>query len=140
MSLYRNEKVSKDMEEATNERSQIKFNLNPSSPESKVGFSTTEMEKDELKSLAEEHGFSSLSSFLRHMVYLGKNTLVEEDPTNQSQDAVNDNAVTIRELIPEGSENAIDVRDELPQKFEDSVLDIIDEDPEINREGWLIYL
>ena len=125
------------MEEASTERGQIKFNLDPSSPESKVGFTT--IEKEELKTLAEEHGFPSLSAFLRHMVYLGMNTVVEQDPTKQLQDETDHDAVTVRELIPEGEENAIDVRDELPDKFEDNVLDIVDEDPKINREGWLVY-
>jgi hypothetical protein len=125
------------MEEASTERGQIKFNLDPSSPGSKVGFTT--IEKEELKTLAEQHGFPSLSAFLRHMVYLGMNTVVEQDPTKQLQDETDHDAVTVRELIPEGEENAIDVRDELPDKFENNVLDIVDEDPKINREGWLVY-
>lgn len=125
------------MEEASTERGQIKFNLDPSSPESKIGFTT--IEKEELETLAEEYGFPSLSAFLRYMVHLGMNTVVEQDPTKQLQDERDHDAVTIRELIPENKENAIDVRDELPDKFEDNVLDIVDEDPQINRDGWLVY-
>lgn len=125
------------MEKATTDRDQVKFLIDPSSQESRVGYTT--LEKEELDELADEYGFPSRSSFLRHMVQLGMNTLVQQDPTSKTSGQSEDSAVTIRELIPEGEKNAVDIRDELPELIEQQLLDIVDQDPEIERDGWMVY-
>lgn len=129
--------ILSNMEKATTDRDQVKFLLDPSSQESRVGYTT--LEKEELDELAEEYGFPSRSSFLRHMVQLGMNTLVQQDPTRKTAIQSEDSAVTIRELIPKGKENAVDVRDELPELIEEQLLDIVDRDTVVEREGWMVY-
>lgn len=123
----------------TTERHRLVFRMNPDDPDSQVSFRTTR--RDELDDIYEEYGFPSRSAFLRCMVELGiqnltKDYLQEEDDTQAVGES---EAKTIREMVPEGEENAVDVRNELPEMIENELLDIVDQDPEIKRSGWEVY-
>jgi len=113
--------------------------MDPNEPDSEVSFRTTR--RDELDELEEEYGFPSRSAFLRCMVQLGIENLTKEyvQEEEENQNVNSSDAKTIREMIPEGEENAVDVRNELPEMIENDLLDIVDQDPEINRSGWEVY-
>lgn len=103
-----------------------------------ISITSTELQLNELDDAAQKYDFASRSEAARYFMNLGMRSFVANDPRNQSR-SENDNAVTIRELIPEGKENAISIRDELSELIDDNILDIVDNDPEINRDGWEVY-
>ena len=85
--------------------------------------------------------FHSKSAAARHLIALGMRSFVQNDPRNmpETPDQQDSSAVTIRELIPEGEENAVDIRDELLEKIDDQLLEIVNSDPEITLDGWEVY-
>jgi len=89
----------------------------------------------------EEYGFPSRSAFLRCMVELGIQNLTKDylQDEHDTQEAEGVEAKTIREMVPQGEENAVDVRNKLPEMIENELLDIVDQDPEIKRSGWEVY-
>lgn len=97
--------------------------------------------KDLLDKKKEEYGFTSRSAFLRCMLHLGINTVEHLEPTGINQENKSDDeAVTIRELVPEGKENAVGMTAEFwDEILEDRMIDIVESDPEITREGFKIY-
>ncbi len=103
-----------------------------------IYITSTELQLNELDDAAQKYDFASRSEAARYFMNLGMRSFVANDPRNQSR-SESDNAVTIRELIPEGKENAISIRDELSELIDDNILDIVDNDPEINRDGWEVY-
>ena len=123
----------------TTERHRLVFRMNPDDPDSTVSFRTTR--RDEMDEVYEEYGFPSRSAFLRCMVELGIQNLTKDYLQDESdtQDSGGIEAKTIREMVPEGEENAVDVRNELPEMIENELLDIVDQDPEIKRSGWEVY-
>lgn len=124
------------------ERETIAFRLDPSEPESQVKWRAATGTKEEIDKKAEKNGFPSRSAYLRTMFRLGENTLIEQDPTKKSSTAEtqDDNSVTIRELVPEGQENAVDMTDEFWEEIlRDEMLNIVEQDPEIKRDGYDIY-
>jgi len=126
------------------ESEHIGFEINPQSPGTdQIAFNGGSGSRERYNKLAEEYGFPSRAAFLRHMVQLGMNTLVEQDPTNKQSStttAQNDDPVTIRELIPEGEENAVDITSEFWEEIlRDEILDIVEQDPEIKRNGFYAY-
>jgi hypothetical protein len=127
---------------STVERDDISVRLDPERIKSKVQWTGAVGRRGELDDLAEEYGFPSRSAFLRCMIRMGMNSLVENDPveTNQSSKTQDDTAVTIRDLIPEGEENAVDMTDEFwDEILRDQMLDIVEQDPNIERSGYKIH-
>lgn len=123
----------------TTERHRMVFRMNPDDPDSQVSFRTTR--RDELDEIYKEYGFPSRSAFLRCMVELGIQDLTKEyfQDEDDAQESGDSEAKTIREMVPKGKENAVDVRNELPEMIENDLLDIVDQDPEIKRSGWEVY-
>lgn len=95
---------------------------------------------DELK---EQYGFAKDSQAARTFLKLGMMSIVDNDPRHSMASGADDKGVdpvTIRELIPESEENAVDITDEFWSKvLRDRMLDIVEEDPEIHRNGFEIY-
>lgn len=126
--------------EPTAERTRLVFRLDEHDPESGINFRTARA--DEIDKASDKHGFPSRSAFLRVMVQLGmnyisENGLMEIQHNHEGTEEID--ATTIRELVPEGEENAVDIRDELLTIIEQEMIDIVDSDPEINRNGWEVY-
>ena len=126
------------------ESEHIGFEINPQTGGShQIVWKGGSGSREKYDKLTEEYGFTSRAAFLRHMVHLGMNTLVEQDPTNKQSStttAQNDNPVTIRELIPQGEENAVDITSEFWEEvLRDEILDIVEQDPEIKRNGFYAY-
>lgn len=105
-----------------------------------IGYRGNDPHVDRINELKEKYNFTSRAAFLRCMVQLGMNSMVQNHPKNRRQVGnPGDEPVTIRELVPKGEENSVDVRDELPSIVEEKLLDIVDEDDQINRDGWSVW-
>lgn len=100
-------------------------------------FTTSEHHKEKLAEAAEELGVPR-SAAIRHWIEIGRRSTIVNDPRNNPHQEYESNP--IKELIPEGEENAVDIRDELPKLIEDALIDIVDEDDEIQRDGFEVYL
>lgn len=122
------------------ERDRINVRLDPKR-ESNVSWKGAVGRKEELDSLAEEYGFPTRSAFLRCMVRMGMNSLVENEPVEANREyKTQRNSVTIRELVPKGEENAVDMTGEFwDEILRDQMLDIVEQDPEIKRNGYEIH-
>jgi hypothetical protein len=101
-----------------------------------------EPDKDMFDELKEQYGFTHTSQAARCFLKLGMMSAVDNDPRHStaSQPSEEFSPVTIRQLIPEGTENAVEMTDEFwEQILRDEMLDIVSDDPEIKRDGFKIY-
>lgn len=85
-----------------------------------------------------DNNFKNEAQAARKLITIGMHAFIEHDPRNQHQESTDD-AVAIRDYIPEGKENAIDVREELIEDIEDDLLTIVSDDSEVNLDGWKVY-
>lgn len=110
----------------------------------KLKFTTTRHHKKEIEEEAEELGLS-MSAAIRHWIQIGRNIEPALDPRNSDESTSSDkNTATkeltpFRELIPEGQENSIDLRDELPSLIDDELIDMVEKDDLITRDGWEVF-
>ena len=131
-----------DKSPSTAERDNMSVRLDPKRAESQTMWKGAVGRKEELDDLAEDYGFPSRAAFLRCMIRIGMNSLIQNDPvkTNRDNKTQSDTAVTIRELIPEGEENAVDITNEFWDKIlRGQMLDIVENDPKIERNGYEVY-
>jgi hypothetical protein len=100
------------------------------------------LNKEEFHKRMDTYNFSSKAQAARYFINIGMRSIVENDPRNaensRSSQAERDNysPKTIRDFVPEGEDNAVDIRDELVDRIEDEILNICREDPEINIDNW----
>lgn len=99
---------------------------------------------DAIDEFVEETRFPSRAAAMRSLIFLGMREYALGDPRrsqNQQKENQNNNfsPVTIRELIPEGKDNAVSLKSELTNTIDKQLLEIVEEDPEINRDGWKVY-
>jgi len=105
-------------------------------------FYTNPATKEEVKERAEELGFSSMSEAARYFLTLGMHAFPETDPRNKTSDPSGSNyePLTIREIIPEGEENALSLREgEVLDEIDKYLADELARDPEINQDGWKVW-
>jgi|SRR6056297_2231586 len=97
--------------------------------------------KEELEKDAEERGVS-LSAIVRKYIIAGRRLSQIYDPrekeAEQKDDSSTDGQNPVRQRVPEGEENAISL-DEFGTRLENDVIDIVEEDDNIKRDGWEIY-
>lgn len=101
-----------------------------------------EPDKDTFDELKKQYGFTYDSEAARCFLKLGMMSAVDNDPRHSttSQTGEEFSSVTIRQLLPEGAENAVDMTDEFwEQILRDEMMDIVKDDPEIKRDGFEIY-
>jgi hypothetical protein len=110
----------------------------PEEKERHVRFYTRKFHREELDQIAEELGTGSRSEALRWLIQIGRRSIVQNDPRNQ-EGTTDSEATTIRDLVPEGEDNAVDIRGELLDIIDEQLLEIIEDDPEIKRDGWEVY-
>lgn len=100
---------------------------------------------DTVDKFVEQSGYPNRSAAIRSLVCLGMYAYTHNDPRNQTgsdENSGGENSFspkTIREFIPEGKESAVSIQDELPSQIEKELLDVVEEDPKINRDGWEVY-
>jgi hypothetical protein len=101
--------------------------------------------EEEFHEKMDSYDFVSKAQAARYFINIGMKSIVENDPRNvennrpsrSGQD--NYSPETIRDFIPEGKDNAVDIRDELLDRIEDEILNICREDPAINIDNWEAY-
>lgn len=97
--------------------------------------------KASLEGEAEERGMS-VSQLARLYIQVGRKLYDLYDPRNgeKSPDRNNteDTETPFRTQVPEGVENAISL-DELVERVDDYIFDIVEEDPTLNRDGREVY-
>lgn len=102
-----------------------------------------EPDKEMFNKLKEQYGFAKDSQAGRTFLKLGMMSIVDNDPRHSMSSKADDKGVdpvTIRELIPEGEENAVDITDEFwAEVLRKRMLDIVEDDPEIHRNGFEVY-
>jgi len=97
-----------------------------------------DVHKEELTQAAKDLGFSSRAQAIRHWVEIGRKATIETDP-RQNEVNTDTDAKTIREMVPKGKENAVDMRDELIEIIEHEILEIVTDDDKIKKDGWKVY-
>ena len=103
------------------------------------------MNREEFNERMDCYGFTTKAEAARYFINIGMKSIVENDPRNtknnrSSQDQKSSHSPeTIRDFIPEGEDNAVDIRDELLDVIEDEILNICRRDPEINIDNWKVY-
>jgi len=123
----------------------IRFVLRPNAEadrrDVRIDLKTTEPHKKEIKERAEELGFNNLSEAVRYFITIGMHAFEETDPRNSSYDDVSEyNPLTIRDVIPEGRENALNMREkEVMDAIDEMLAKEISADPEIQQEGWEVW-
>lgn len=102
-----------------------------------------EPDKEMFNELKEQYGFAKDAQAARTFLKLGMMSIVDNDPRHSMSSEADDKGVdpvTIRELIPEGEENAVDITDEFwADLLRERMLDIVEDDPEIHRNGYEVY-
>lgn len=109
----------------------------------RIGFSTTGFHKENLKEEADKMGLS-LSAACRYWISSGLRLHDELDPRNgdfeptttEESDALTSFIVS---SIPEGEDNAEhmdEIIEQLQDEIEDRFLDVIEDQDNINRDGW----
>lgn len=102
-----------------------------------------EPDKEMFDKLKEQYGFAKNAPAARTFLKLGMMSIVDNDPRHSMSSEADDKGVdpvTIRELIPEGEENAVDITDEFwTEVLRDRIVDIVEDDPEIHRNGFEVY-
>lgn len=101
-----------------------------------------EPDKETLDELKRQYNFASTSAAARYFLNLGMMSTIDNDPRHiaASQTDKEFSPATIREQVPEGADNAVDMTDEFWEEIlRDEMLDIVSEDPEIKQDGFNIY-
>jgi hypothetical protein len=100
-----------------------------------------EPDKNTFDELKEQYGFSSDSSAARCFLKLGMMSAVDNDPRHSTtlQSGKGFSPVKIRQLIPEGAENAVEIDEFWEQILRDEMMDIAIDDPKIKRDGLKLY-
>lgn len=103
--------------------------------------STSGQLREELEKDAEERGVT-LSAIVRKYIIAGRRLSQIYDPREQEEERKENSSRAglnpVRKRVPEGKENAISL-DELSTHLQNDVIDIVEEDDEIKRDGWEIY-
>lgn len=124
----------------------VGFTIKPSSdPDSQYTNRTlaiTEATLEELQEEMKKHGFNNRSEALRYFLTLGMNSFVETDPRNKRAQNGDEGytPLTIREILPDNKEDALDLREEeILDEIDKRLPEEIAEDPKIAQEGWKVW-
>lgn len=111
------------------------------SREQRIAPTINEIEYDRFEELRNQYGFTSDAQAARYFISIGMKSIVENDPRNNTDQPTKDreSAPMIRDFIPEGKENAIDLFEEVPEEIRNNIIDIVQEDPEIERDKNEVY-
>lgn len=105
------------------------------------GFQVQYLNYELFQEKIEEFNFSSDSAAARYFMNIGMRAASETHPKNgEYNSADSDDIYSIRDFVPEGRENAADMKeDELIERIESELLDAIDADPQINRDNFEVW-
>jgi len=122
----------------------IGFKTDPNDPEStEILYSPIET-TERIEEFADEYNFKSRSSAMRHLIGMGLRAAFMNDPRTsvsadtQDKDETSE-SVKLKDFVPSGRENAVDVRNELVEKIDKELLEAVQRDPDIEMDGWEVY-
>lgn len=96
----------------------------------------------ELQDAADALGYTSRSAAYRAFLTIGMNAIFHMDPRSgdEGKSAEGHDPLTLRDVLPNSKENALNVREgELLDKLDDRLAEEIAEDPVIKQEGWKVW-
>jgi hypothetical protein len=103
-----------------------------------------EITVERVDKFADEYNFSTRSAALRHLISTGLQAAVMDDPRTpsptdtESEDETSE-SVKLKDFVPVGRANAVDVRDDLIEEIDESLLEAVQKDPDIEMDGWEVY-
>lgn len=99
---------------------------------------TSKVLKQELTEEAEDMG-TNRSALIRRYIIAGRRLSQIYDPREAENITDTENKDDpIRNLVPKGKNNAISI-EELGEKVKNDIIDIVENDDQINRDGWEVY-
>lgn len=100
----------------------------------------TEPNKEKIEKAADELSFNSRSEAYRYFLNLGMHCMIELDPRGSTTNSDGEHSpMTVRDVLPDSEDEAIDVRDEVISRIDDRLLEEVQQDPEINQKGWKVW-
>lgn len=107
---------------------------------SKLDVRVNTVEWERFEKLKDEYGFSTESAAARYFVNIGMRAIVETDPRNNRTTAQDQDSVPkVRDYVPEGEENAIDLRNELGEVIAENMYEIVEADNKMKRDGFKVW-
>ena len=122
-----------------------RYTIHPSravDEDSPVQISYRHLNWDRLSELEKKYDFTSKAEAVRYFTNLGMSSFVDNNPTDNSESVSKPSGADVprlRDYIPEDEEDGIDLLGELPDEMKNAVMDIINADPEIERDGVSVY-
>ncbi|RJX47820.1 hypothetical protein [Halonotius pteroides] len=110
-----------------------------------MDFAINKINWELLQQRMDEYGFSAKARAARYFINIGMHSIAENDPRNSSSETENTQStstesVGIENFVPEGKENALNIKDdELVEAIRNNILDIVDDNPELQRDGLEVY-
>lgn len=99
---------------------------------------TSKVLKQELTEEAEDMG-TNRSALIRRYIIAGRRLSQIYDPREAENITDTENKDDpIRNLVPKGKNNAISI-EELGEKVKNDIIDIVENDDQITRDGWEVY-
>lgn len=109
---------------------------------SEINTRLPEPDKELFHELKERYNFTFDAEAARCFLKLGMMSVVDNDPRHATKSETTEDfsPATLRQLVPEGADNAVDMTDEFwEQILRDKIMDIVADDPAIHRDGFKIY-
>lgn len=95
---------------------------------------------EQIEDAAEELDMSSRSEAYRYFLTLGMRAMIETDPRNSTSSDGGYDSLTLRDILPDSKEEALNLREgEVVEKFDEVLAEEIDNDPKIEMEGWKVW-
>jgi hypothetical protein len=110
--------------------------------EEKISTRFPEPDMEVFDELKHQGNFASDAEAARVFLNLGMRSIVDNDPRHMAASQTDEefSPTTIREKVPEGPDNAVDMTGEFWEEIlRGEMLKIVTEDPEIKRDGYDIY-
>lgn len=135
-------------DEGQDELDQLTIKIRPDSDtqtyDTQIGVVLTEATKDELNEAAERLGFNQRASAYRYFLTMGVNAIVETDPRSSISTQESDTqyeSLSIRDVLPDNKEKSLNIKnDEVVEAVGEELLDEVNNDPKIRKDGWNVWL
>jgi hypothetical protein len=119
-----------------------KLAINLPEQEDRIDTQLPEPDREVFDELKGQYNFPSDAAAARFFLNVGMRSTVDNDPRHMAASQTDEefSPTTIRELVPEGADNAVDMTDEFWEEIlRDAMLNVVTEDPEIKQDGYDIY-
>lgn len=120
----------------------IKSTEDADTKDTRIDIKTSEPNKKEIEEKAEQLGFENFSQACRYFINIGMHSFQETDPRRDLDEGTsNYTPLTIRDVLPDEKENALNMRDgEVRDAIDELLAEEISQDPKIKQEGWEVWM